>query len=435
MTRIPGPFRIPAFYAVFLAAGAFGCGGEDGGAAAPEAVRVDSAGVEIVTTPMPAADVPVFAQVDSMPTLRIGALDGRPEEQFGSVSDVLPLPDGGVAVLDGQAAEIRLFDGDGTYRSTLGSKGEGPGEFQSPSALGLMAGDTLAVYDRRSRRVTRFAPDGTMAQVVTLVPDGSPLITRASFLPDGRAVGQSRWVFAGANGFTIPAEGKDVLSLDSAAFVTFDRDGAVSDTLAITPSYENIRRIERSDQAINIYMRPAAFGHQALFAPSISGVWLGYNDRFELAQYDPADGRLVRIVRAPGLDRPRTDVMEKAIRSHAVEQSTSQDRAAILSDVDGWMDLSPKPDTVPAYDRLVVDDAGRLWARSWSGTDPSARWWVFSPTGDLLGSVDLKDGMTLYAVRCGEAWGVVRDDLDVSYVVRYGLDGVDDPTGACVTSR
>ena len=44
----------------------------------------------------------MFATLDSVPGLRLGSLDGTPEEQFGTVSDVLPLADGGVAVLDGQ---------------------------------------------------------------------------------------------------------------------------------------------------------------------------------------------------------------------------------------------------------------------------------------------------------------------------------------------
>jgi len=50
-------------------------------------------------------------------------------------------------VLDGQAAQIHLFDSDGEFRLSLGSRGEGPGELQSPITLGLLPSDTLVVYD------------------------------------------------------------------------------------------------------------------------------------------------------------------------------------------------------------------------------------------------------------------------------------------------
>lgn len=131
----------------------------------PEALRSDSAGVEIILNPGAALAAPVFATLDSVPALRIGTLDGMPEEQFGAIRDVLLLTDGGVAVLDGQTAEIRLFNSAGAYQMSLGSKGQGPGELQSPSVLALLSGDTLAVYDERPMRITRFGPNGKLGRI------------------------------------------------------------------------------------------------------------------------------------------------------------------------------------------------------------------------------------------------------------------------------
>ena len=68
----------------------------------------------------------------------------------------------------------------------------------------------------------------------------------------------------------------------------------------------------------------------------------------------------------------------------------------------------------------MVDDEARLWLREWQGgsTGPG-RWWVFGADGALLGSVDTPHGFRLMVVRDGQAWGIDRDELDVSYVVRY----------------
>ena len=50
---------------------------------------------------------------------------------------------------------------------------------------------------------------------------------------------------------------------------------------------------------------------------------------------------------------------------------------------------------------------------------------MFARGGELLGSVDVPGGMDILAVRCGWVWGVERDELDVSYAVRYALPGVE----------
>ena len=65
------------------------------------------------------------------------------------------------------------------------------------------------------------------------------------------------------------------------------------------------------------------------------------------------------------------------------------------------------------------------WVRSRSTLGLATRWWVFARGGDLLGSVDVPSGMKITSVRCGWVWGVEHDELDVSYVVRYALRGVD----------
>ena len=43
--------------------------------------------------------------------------------------------------------------------------------------------------------------------------------------------------------------------------------------------------------------------------------------------------------------------------------------------------------------------------------------WTMEPFGP--------SGMKITSVRCGWVWGVEHDELDVGYVVRYALQGVD----------
>lgn len=405
----------PAVLSCMLSA----CGREASAPAAPAALRADSAGVEIVAVSAAAADAPVFSTPDSAPSLRIGSLDGRAEEQFGNIGDLLPLPDGGVAVLDRQAAEVRVFDASGAFVRALGKKGEGPGELQNPSDVALLAGDTVGVYDPRPARLTRFAPNGTLGRIVTLETDARGRPFQGAILQDGRVIGAARW-YAGPNAVPLVNQGAS-LGRDSVVLILWGDSGALLDTIDVLPGMESIRSIEAAEQSVSVRMRPAVFGRTSVFAPHPDGIWAGVNDSFELRLRDAGDGHQVRIVRAPGLERPTTDELARRIHERAVADADANPDQ--LRWIEEWFTLSPRPATAPAYDRILVDDRARLWVREWSGGAPAERWWVFSPAGDLLGSVDFPGGVTLHAVRSCAAWGVEQDELDVGYVVRYALRG------------
>lgn len=217
----------------YLLAAAWGwaCTDTPGASPANESVHADSAGIEIVVNAVGADGASAFATLDATPSLRLGAPEGRPEEQFGRVSDVVPMPDGGVAVLDAQAAEIRMFDADGAYRSTLGGRGQGPGEFQRPIALAWLARDTLAVFDAGPNRITRFGAGGEPVRTTTLEGTG-PRITAAAFLHDGRLIGQSHWL--NPDGGALP--GPDLTFVrDTVVLTLFAAAGTVEDTVDVLP--------------------------------------------------------------------------------------------------------------------------------------------------------------------------------------------------------
>lgn len=395
-----------------------GCGGATSEPSAAQITHTDSAGIEIVTTETAATDVPVFARLDATPSLRLGAVDGPAEEQFGSVRALAPLADGGVAVLDGQVAELRVFAADGTFRKTLARRGDGPGELSFPWTVASLAGDTMAVYDSRGARVTRFSPDGTLGRVETLRTEGSARPFVVSFFADGALAGQIPWYGPGKPLPPTP-EGKQTLTVDSAVLAVYGQDGRLVDTVAVMPSLEGVRTMNTSGNSVFVRVTWAAFNRSFVFAAHPDGVWAGFGDRFALRLLDPASGQVKRILRAPGLERPLTDAEAKAILDQAMAHADTPEKRISQQE---WYDLSPRPEIRPTYDRLVVDDAARLWLREWAGANQGgSRWWVFSSDGALLGSVDTPAQFTLMAVRGDQAWGVALDDLDVSYVVRYAV--------------
>jgi len=65
------------------------------------------------------------------PAIVIGQADGPPEYAFGNVAGGLLLPDGRVAIADGLASQVRIYDGRGEW----GSSGSGPGSVGGPVSL------------------------------------------------------------------------------------------------------------------------------------------------------------------------------------------------------------------------------------------------------------------------------------------------------------
>lgn len=88
----------------------------------------------------------------------IGVRDGSGPELFGRITDVAVDANGRVLVLDAEHSEVRIFGSDGTFVGAFGSRGEGPGEFQSPDHLALFENGQLVVEDLG--RLQIFEPQG-----------------------------------------------------------------------------------------------------------------------------------------------------------------------------------------------------------------------------------------------------------------------------------
>lgn len=85
-------------------------------------------------------------------------LEPPPQGAFWAPIDVA-VSDDRVWVLDVGAAHIYGYDLEGSFRSTIGRKGGGPGELEEPLALGAMS-DTLWVLNGGNRRIEYFSLDG-----------------------------------------------------------------------------------------------------------------------------------------------------------------------------------------------------------------------------------------------------------------------------------
>lgn len=113
----------------------------------------DSAGTRIVTYAALGAEA--FPEIEFEPRVdTIGAMDG-PEEYFLRwivSAELVPL---GIVTADLQDKELRYFDGNGRFVSSIGGEGEGPGEFEYLDWMQSLGDSLFFIWDGRLNRLTR----------------------------------------------------------------------------------------------------------------------------------------------------------------------------------------------------------------------------------------------------------------------------------------
>ena len=163
----------------------------DMGSVAVDSVRRDSAGVEIVENPGAVWTDATAWRLSDEPRLRIGTFDGAPELQLYQVAAGLLLDDGRVVVANSGSQELRFYTPGGQHLVSHGGDGEGPGEFRTISRAQRLGGDTIRVYDFRTRRLFDLTPEGFIASITLRPPEGARAVSYLGTAADGSMLAQA----------------------------------------------------------------------------------------------------------------------------------------------------------------------------------------------------------------------------------------------------
>jgi hypothetical protein len=87
---------------------------------------------------------------------------------FNMPSDIVQDDAGNIYILDSGNCRIQKFDPEGKFLDSLGRKGQGPGEFNSPISLDIDAEGNLIVADPRSRKIQIFSTERNLRKTITL---------------------------------------------------------------------------------------------------------------------------------------------------------------------------------------------------------------------------------------------------------------------------
>jgi hypothetical protein len=362
--------------------------------------------------------------------LTIGELDGADEYMFGNIRSLAVAKDGTIYAFDDHAAALRAYAPDGTYKRTLGRDGGGPGEYRQPDGgLAVLPDGRVLLRDPGNTRINVYSPDG------------EPL--ESWKIRGGFSFSFPLFVDTAGNAYTRfltnPGSG---LFESVYGVLQFKPDGTTGDTIAPPVWDYEAPQIVASRKFGD---RTAFRNWEVPFWPT--STWMfsphgymvgGLSTRYAIDLFIAPD-RVLRIERANW--RPV---------SVKPPEKAEQERIATASMRDFQPDWrwngEPIPDTKPPFERLFVGEDGRVWvvlhqeaaqisvdeetADEEPGRLPRRTWVepivfdVFEPDGRYLGPVRAPTGFSFWPTpvfRGDKVWAVVRDDMDVPYIVRFRI--------------
>lgn len=135
--------------------------------------------IVVKNTKEPIYDENVFGLEEE---LTIAGEEGNAEQMFLNIISVDVSEDGTIYVLDGKAANIKVFNSSGGFLKTIGRRGQGPGEFARPESFSITPRNEIVVNDPGRRSIQFLDTDGNFLRKI---PINQPFFTGPKFISNG----------------------------------------------------------------------------------------------------------------------------------------------------------------------------------------------------------------------------------------------------------
>jgi hypothetical protein len=324
------------------------------------------------------------------------------------------LRDGSILIANSGTSEARLYDNAGRYLRTFGRPGEGPGEFRGVSLTGVLAGDSLLLFDGPQNRFSIFTLAGEFVRTISARTEGSFGSPMVHGLLANRRILMSPFTIP-----TPPAQPSVVRRPVPVVWLGVDGGG-------ITPfgEFPGIQAF----QGQGVGGMPLVFGRGLHVDARGDRIAVANDDTYSIRIYDAA-GKLLHVVRERrGPVAVRESEWGEALAPPLRPGAPPLDRPSpFRRNVEAQPHLTTRPPWGGNYSCpfscVRLDQAGNLWVKEYDASyeDDGSTWHVFNPQGVFTGLFVVPPRMSI--LDSGADWMLVnqRDDLDVEHVVLYGL--------------
>lgn len=330
-------------------------------------------GVQVITNPLKPTLLPdVPSQLKIKKELVIGESKGRDEYMFGEARGVAVDDSGRIFVLDSKKRLIRVFDRDGVFLKTIGRRGQGPGELQTPQHIFSTWQKEIMIEDHAPRQFVFYSLDGEFLRNVS---------------------------FARVFIFTT--------GIDSAGNIigivqTGEPDGNVQVLNRYSPEFKYLHTVgytikgdRRTYNFFKPWLRWAVYkGNHIIFS---------FSEKYELLIYDAA-GKLVRKIvkkyKPVKISEEELAYMRKVVRLPSTVRL-----------------IVPKHHT--AFQRFTVDDKDRIFVQTWEKTKDRKGFFydVFNSNGICIARVPLNAVPRIW--KQDKLYTIEEDAEGYQSIVRY----------------
>lgn len=363
----------------------------------PSSMSRDSLGVTIVESMAPRWAEGTGWRIEEDPVVDLAETGPGDMHLFYRVQDMLRTRGGRLVVADRGSNEVRVYSLSGRFIRALGGAGEGPGEFRylwtlmpigntRLLAMGFREGGPVADFDTETGLVSTFRmPEGVQ-------PVRHPV--------------QSDVVLGWDDGFVWEdARLRQGLQRSPATILRLSEDRRSAHEVASVPGNEIVVVPEGDANPL--------LGRRTHIAPvGDGGIAVGLAEALEYSILDSRTGRVRVIARILGVSLAVTDEDVDREREARLGPNPSPLSRDLL------LYRLPVPTEKPAYQSMLVDAEGNVWAGEFLGIarmDEPQDWYVWDAAGVWLGVVETPARFQLMRVGVDEVLGVWRDANDVEH--------------------
>ena len=352
--------------------------------AAPQSVRIEQKdGLTTVRNGSKPAAVPGAPKgIKLVHEVTVGSENDAEETMIFAIRAVQVGAGGEIFVLDGKIGRIKIYGPDGRHLRTIGKKGQGPGELQSPSRMTMTAEGNLCFLDSGNNRISIYTPEGTCLKE-TPFTGWRPI----RFVPDSRGLGY---------GDILDFQGgvKDVLlKFDP----KLDKIATIATLVIVDNPSESMTSVEMFRLTYQVDQEDRV-------------VWAS-TGAYELNIVD-ADGKLVKQILREYEKKPysRAD-KDRMIKEYFDGQAPPA----------GFKPLFAPHKPVLHY--FILDDEGRFYVRTY---EKDERGWffydIFDREGRCFTRLSLPESELLWVVKKGKAYTYIEEnEAGIPQVKRYAV--------------
>ncbi len=305
---------------------------------------------------------------------------------------------------------VYVFDSDGSYLSTIGRYGQGPGEFEAVGAIDILE-DELILFDPRLQKFAIYSLgnfEKTEEEIINLTET-----TRLNQMP---SIAKGTDLELLNNGGMVLEVGMSSLNEESDGTQIFyfklDRDSTINpERLMEVDRHKRYFLPEREGWAIPI-TKP--FNRSSLVSVTRSGgFFTAWTEDFLIKEHDN-NGHYIRSLYYP---------FEKS--------DFSLDQIRIADHERRMLRGEEIPDTWPALHTMELDDEERLWVATITDSKTHYTWWVLNQKGELIArfqkegerSTRFVPSKPLITIKNGYFYSHERDmRQEVDRIVKYRIE-------------